>query len=139
VPFVLPRDLFAVPSESDGNPALRPLSLLLASVLLALLAAACGGPSAPQPPAGTRAAAGKELFTGEFGCNTCHPGGHKGVGRNLVGPEFQQRHPTDATVRRQIRNGGGGMPPFGPARMSEQQLRDVIAYIRWMNAQEPAK
>ncbi len=105
-------------------------------VVLAMFVTACGGTPPPEPPVGTQAATGRELFVGEFGCNTCHPGGQKGVGRDLVGPEFRQRHPTDASVREQIRNGGGQMPAYGEERMSEQQLQDVIAYIRWLNEQQ---
>jgi len=45
---------------------------------------------------------------------------------------FEAKHPTDETIRRQIRTGGGGMPAFPPDRLTEQEMEDVIAYVRWL-------
>ena len=100
-----------------------------------LLTTACGARSTPELPAGTREAHGRSLFVGTFGCNTCHPGGGQGVGKSLVGEHFTQRYPTDEALAERIRRGGGQMPPYPPERMSEQELQDVMAYIRWLNEQ----
>lgn len=116
---------------------MRFLPIMVAS--LALLGAACGGP-APEPEAAApgRAAAGQELFSGRMNCTSCHgSGGRGGVGPALAGREFEARHPTDETIARQIREGGGGMPAYSPERMSERELRDVVAYIRWLNERNP--
>ena len=55
--------------------------------------------------------------------------------RNLTDPEFQAQR-TDEDLRLVLRNGKGAMPPFG-VLLSEEQVRDVIAYIRTL--QPPTK
>ncbi len=107
----------------------KALQILLAT---SVLIAACGVTAAPEPVSNERAAAGRALFTGQPGCNRCHPGGERGLGPALHGAAFEAKHPTDETIRRQIRIGGGGMPAFSADRLSEQELEDVIAYIRWL-------
>jgi mono/diheme cytochrome c family protein len=103
--------------------------LLLAS---ALFISACGVKAAPEPVTNEQASAGRAVFVEKSGCNRCHPGGERGLGPRLHGAEFEAKHPTDETIRRQIRTGGGGMPAFTPDRLTEQQVEDVIAYIRWL-------
>jgi mono/diheme cytochrome c family protein len=114
---------------------LKVFLLLLAS---ALWLAACGVKPAPEPVTNERASAGRAVFVGEAGCNRCHPGGERGLAPRLHGAEFEAKHPTDETIRRQIRTGGGGMPAFTPDRLTEQQLEDVIAYVRWLG-ERPTK
>jgi cytochrome c1 len=29
------------------------------------------------------------------------------------------------------------MPAYSPERMSERELRDIVAYIRWLNERDP--
>ena len=111
------------------------LTILLAC-LCALLFVACGGNEPVPPPEGIPAHEGYQLFTGRFNCDSCHPGGQKGVGPALVGETFRQHHPMDATIIRQVRNGGGGMPDFPPDVMTDEQLQDIVAYLRWLNEQD---
>ncbi len=110
--------------------------LLLILCVVGLGSVACGAKSPPSPPAGTEAAEGAKLFTGRFNCNSCHPGAHKGVGPALVGQQFRRDRPTDASIVEQVRNGGGGMPSFPPEVMSDEELHAIVAYLRWLNAQD---
>lgn len=133
--YVLPCSIFRKYPRKCSVSFLSTRILLL--VLLTLLLSGCGGSTAPEPPATSQAATGQELFNRQFGCNSCHPGGRRSTGPALVGAEFQARHPTNDTIQRQVRNGGGGMPAYGPERMSDLELQAVIAYIRWLNTHPP--
>lgn len=71
-------------------------------------------------------------------CSACH--GADGTGRlppgvqmvapprDLTDPEFQAQR-TDEELLFVLRNGKGAMPPFG-VLLGEDQVRDVIAYVR---------
>lgn len=118
---------------------MKPRILLATLSFAALTLVACGGEAPVATPGTAAAAEGKRLFEGRFNCQQCHPNGNRGVGRALVGEEFQQRHPTDETVVRQVRSGGKGMPAFPPSVMTNDQLAEVVAYVRWLNEQEAAQ
>jgi mono/diheme cytochrome c family protein len=107
---------------------------------LGLVAAGCGGDdgdsgsATPPPPAPTEttgggtgdAANGEQIFA-SAGCGGCHTfskaGSNGGVGPNLddLAPSF------DAVVE-QLTNGGGSMPSFKD-ELSEQEIRDVAAFV----------
>jgi cbb3-type cytochrome c oxidase subunit III len=73
----------------------------------------------------TQAAAGKEVFTSNCaGCHTLADAGTNGT----QGPNLDELKPPEATVVRQVTNGGGGMPAFGD-RLSEEQIQAVAAYV----------
>jgi mono/diheme cytochrome c family protein len=55
--------------------------------------------------------------------------------RDLTDPVLQARLGDDA-LRETIRYGKGRMPPFGAA-LSEQEVSDVIAYVRTLNRGAP--
>lgn len=58
-------------------------------------------------------------------CHKCHPNGRAGLGPALVDkplPSFM--------MRLQTRKGLGKMPAFGPERISDRQLDDLLAYIK---------
>ena len=80
---------------------------------------ATGG--APPGKAG-EAAAGAEVFAAN--CSGCH--GLEGTGGN-GGPTLAGMDDA-ARVRRQVRQGGGGMPAFGGS-LRGQQIADVTAYV----------
>lgn len=72
------------------------------------------------------AAAGEQVFAsgGCGGCHTLSEAGASGTrAPNLDGANLE----FDAVVT-QVQNGGGGMPPFA-ASLSEQQIRDVAAFV----------
>ncbi len=100
----------------------------------ALLLAGCTSSRQQSPLAGGDAAQGRQLFTSA--CAVCH---YTNTPARKVGPGLQglfalQTLPNgepvnDATVANWIRNGGGQMPPF-KAALDEQQLRDLLAYLK---------
>ena len=77
-------------------------------------------------PTGASASAGAKVF-GSAGCGSCHTlaAAHAS---GQVGPNLDQLRPDFAIVRDKVTNGGGGMPPFA-GQLSEQQIRDVAAFV----------
>jgi mono/diheme cytochrome c family protein len=72
------------------------------------------------------AEAGAQVFQ-ESGCGSCHTLEAAGSSGS-VGPDLDELQPSfDQTVE-QVTNGGGSMPAFGDT-LSEQQIRDVAAYV----------
>jgi mono/diheme cytochrome c family protein len=71
------------------------------------------------------AAAGKTVFSDN--CAGCH--GVSGTGGN-GGPDLTAIPSAKdaATVQKQVENGGGGMPAF-KGTLTEQQIKDVTAYV----------
>ena len=61
-------------------------------------------------------------------CNTCHPGGCAGAGPSLE--EINNRFPTDAQLAKFIRTGSGQMPPQPPSVLTDQELANLISYLR---------
>ena len=84
-------------------------------------------PAASSPiPANADAAAGAKVFA-SAGCGSCHTlSAAKASGQ--VGPNLDEAKPGYDTVLAKVTNGGGGMPSFG-GQLSEQQIRDVAAYV----------
>ena len=126
---------------------------LLAALLLALGAVAlagCGGgddEAAEEPPAATtdegttteeettteadggtegNAEAGAQLFA-DNGCGNCHTLAAAGS-TGTTGPNLDEIQPSFEAAVEQITNGGGGMPAFGES-LSDQQIRDLAAYV----------
>ncbi len=99
-------------------------------------------PPTPAPVLSYEARLGREVF--RHYCQTCH--GESGAGdgfnafnldpkpRDLSDPAFQTKK-TDADLADTVRRGGSGvglsalMPPWGRT-LSEDQIRDVILYVR---------
>lgn len=65
-------------------------------------------------------------------CSRCHGQGGKGtdLGPALNSAEFAAKHPADATIVKMIREGKGDMDPFDSSKLSDQELLDIIAYVR---------
>ncbi|HZB85958.1 MAG TPA: c-type cytochrome [Gaiellaceae bacterium] len=125
---------------------------LLAALLLALGAVAlagCGGDdeAAEEPPAATTdegttteeettteadggtegdAEAGAQLFA-DNGCGNCHTLEAAGT-TGTTGPNLDEVQPSFDAAVEQITNGGGVMPAFGES-LSDQQIRDLAAYV----------
>ena len=99
-----------------------------------LTAAACGAAATPpEPTTFTPASApsstlapeahGTQLFS-EKGCAACH-------GQNAEGSAIAPALPghTAEQVRRQVRNPIGAMPRFGPEKISDQELDELVEFI----------
>ena len=69
---------------------------------------------------------GKPVFA-SAGCGGCHV--FEAAGSNgTVGPNLDESDVDYAGAVEQIRNGGGGMPPFKD-QLSEKQIKDVAAFV----------
>jgi cytochrome c553 len=93
-----------------------------APILLAflLLAAGCGG-------SGSKASSpGAKVFA-SAGCATCHTLSAANS-KGQVGPNLDELKPDQATVERQVRNGGNGMPPFKD-KLTANQIQQVAEFV----------
>lgn len=72
------------------------------------------------------AANGKEVFA-SAGCGGCHTLSAAGS-TGSVGPNLDDASPSFDKVVSQVTNGGGAMPAFKDD-LSEQQIRDVAAFV----------
>ena len=115
------------------------LALLLVAGSLALFAVGCGGDEdsdTAEPPAATTtengggetgdATNGEQVYVaaGCGGCHTFEAAGSTGS----VGPNLDDASPSFDLVVTQVTNGGGAMPAFGD-ELSEQEIRDVAAFV----------
>ena len=77
-------------------------------------------------PANASVTAGAKVFA-SAGCGSCHTlAAAQASGQ--VGPNLDEARPGYEAVRAKVENGGGGMPSFG-GQLSDQQIRDVAAYV----------
>jgi mono/diheme cytochrome c family protein len=72
------------------------------------------------------AAAGKEVFTAQ-GCGGCHTLAAAGSTGN-IGPNLDEAMPEFELVVDRVTNGQGVMPSFKDS-LSEQQIKDVAAFV----------
>jgi mono/diheme cytochrome c family protein len=72
------------------------------------------------------AAAGEQVFAsaGCGGCHTLEEAGSSGT----VGPSLDQTQLSVQQIAQQVEQGGGGMPSFGD-QLSDEQIRDVSAFV----------
>jgi len=87
-----------------------------------------------QPQAGGSAGGGGEIdakgiFTAN--CAPCHTLTKAGT-NGMVGPVLDHLALPPPAVQRQIRNGGGGMPPFG-SRLSDDEIEALVQYLTGSN------
>jgi cytochrome c6 len=69
---------------------------------------------------------GKAVFA-SAGCGSCHTFSEANSS-GTVGPNLDDLAPSFDTVVRQVTNGGGPMPAFKD-QLSEQEIRDVAAFV----------
>ena len=109
--------------------------LCTALVALALVLTACGGgggssSSSSSAPSSSSSAGGsgqgKQVFASS-GCNNCHTLKDAGS-TGTVGPNLDDLQPDEATVKRQVENGGGPMPSF-KGKLSDAQITAVSQYV----------
>jgi mono/diheme cytochrome c family protein len=115
------------------------LALTLLVCALGLAVAGCGGDddgagTEEPPPATTQttggetgdAASGEQVFA-SAGCGGCHTFSAAGSS-GAVGPNLDDLGPSFDAVVAQVTNGGGAMPSFRD-ELSEQEIRDVAAFV----------
>ena len=68
---------------------------------------------------------GKAIFTST--CASCHTLKAAGASGE-VGPNLDELMPDDATVEKQVTNGGGGMPAFG-GTLTPEEIEEVAAFV----------
>ncbi|MBI2864997.1 MAG: cytochrome c [Chloroflexi bacterium] len=73
-------------------------------------------------------AAGRAVV--EKNCSACHPGGRKGIGPDLGAADFKTRYPQDSDIEKVVRSGRNVMPAWSTAKVSDDELKAVIAFIR---------
>jgi mono/diheme cytochrome c family protein len=91
-------------------------------------------------PAGAAdAKRGKQLYIAT--CWGCHPHGGNILSpkKPLVGPEFEKKFPQDSMIFDLVRKGvpKSVMSPFPKERLNDDQLNDIIAYLRTLNSKTP--
>ena len=123
---------------------LRKLALFGCLTAVAVAVSACGGssgssssssetePATSTPPTATTAsggtaslAAGKKVFVAN--CGSCHTLANADAG-GQVGPNLDDLKPSEAAVKSQVENGGGGMPAFG-SQLSAAEITAVAKYV----------
>ena len=94
--------------------------LVLATLTLALLLAACGGGESASTD-------GAELY--QQSCAACHgASGLGGSGGPAIGPGSNATTLTDPELAAVIRNGQGTMPGF--PNLSDTQVDAIVAFVR---------
>jgi mono/diheme cytochrome c family protein len=103
--------------------------LFLLSTLGALTLAGCAessaAPSTPSAAVEPGLSRGKAVY--QRYCNVCHPGGGRGSGPSL---QTLAGIWSDQEIARLVREGKNRMPPFSDKVISNDELTDLIAYIR---------
>jgi mono/diheme cytochrome c family protein len=122
-PMPPPEELFPSGQYSDEerDAAMDAIATYVASVAANQQAIAQAG----QQAGNASASDPKALFTSNCaGCHTFAAAGTNGK----VGPNLDQISPTEARIAEQIRNGGGGMPPFG-GQLTDEQIQALAKYV----------
>jgi cytochrome c6 len=104
---------------------------LTATLMLAAALAACGpAPSSTDLPLSGDPVAGKTVFTelAQPSCGSCHRLEDAGT-TGRVGPDLDLRQPAFEQVVSAVTEGINQMPPYR-SKLTEQQIRDVAAYVR---------
>lgn len=88
---------------------------------------ATGSGAGPTAQTAAENAAGGAIQNGKVVynkfCNGCHPNGKAGVGPAITGV-------SEGSIKTTIRQGKGGMPGFGEGQISEEQLAELLAYVK---------
>jgi cbb3-type cytochrome c oxidase subunit III len=122
-PMPQPEELFPYDeyTESEREAAMEAIASYVASV--------AGNPKAiaqaAQQGGNTSAGDPKALFTSNCaGCHTFAAAGTNGT----VGPNLDQISATADQIAEQIRNGGGGMPPF-QGQLTDEQIQALAKFV----------
>ena len=83
---------------------------------------------------------GKMLFV-KATCWGCHPRGDNSMNgdKPLKGPRFSKKYQSDEVLMATIRRGSisRGMPPFPPEKLSDQDLKQIVVFVRSLSCSVP--
>ncbi len=105
----------------------RLLMVLAASLIVTLAVVACGSSTPATKPGAAigDVAKGKTLYNSK-GCVACHgPNAEGGVGPKTAGTALSFED-----FKKQVRTPRDTMLPFTPAQVSDDELRDIYAYLK---------
>lgn len=109
----------------------RKIAALLSAVLAASLVGTALVQAQSAAPATDNRFDVEQLFAGT--CGFCHSDGGRSAGR---GPQLMNSPHDDDFIRNRIKNGkSGAMPAFGAA-FSDDQIDQIIKYIRALKPRE---
>ena len=122
-PMPEPEQLFPSPeySEAERQEAMEAVATYVASVAANEQAIA----QAREQRGAQGASDPRALFTGN--CASCHTLSDAGS-RGTVGPNLDRTTMDVDGIERQIREGGGGMPPF-EGTLSDEQIQALTKYV----------
>jgi mono/diheme cytochrome c family protein len=72
------------------------------------------------------AAAGEDVWDSK-GCSACHMMEAAGA-TGTIGPNLDEKKPSEALIADRVVNGKGQMPPF-KSSLTDQQIADLVAYL----------
>ena len=112
--------------KAHGEAPIPAVSETVGTETSAAATTAGGGQATGGGEAAGSAAAGKQVFAtaGCSGCHTLKAAGASGT----VGPNLDEAKPSRALVVDRVTHGKGAMPSFKD-QLSEQQIRDVAAFV----------
>jgi cbb3-type cytochrome c oxidase subunit III len=126
--YEIVRDQIQYPTHGSGMPAdlvggsdMNDVADFVATCAGTADAAGCSN----APAQGAQSNDGKTIFS--TNCASCHTLKDAGATGN-VGPNLDQLKPSEATVKHQVINGGGGMPAF-KGQLTDQQINAVAKYV----------
>ncbi len=103
---------------------------LVVTLLLGFAVSNCSAPSR-IPAATVVSMPSEELREGRLlfsdYCSACHPGGRAGLGPSIINKPLPK-----ALIRLQIRSGLGVMPAFKEHVLTDEQVRRIAGYVKWM-------
>lgn len=67
-------------------------------------------------------------------CNTCHPSGRLGMGPSLK--NLAKNFPEDAALKSFLRKGKGMMPAQRPDILNDQELDNLVVYLRELKVED---
>ena len=116
---------------------LTTLVAFIAAAGAALLAPGCGPQRRDEPftqrldPNDPRIAIGQRVFSQQ--CYQCHPGGAAGLG-----PGMNDKPLPVFLMKTQVRKGLGAMPAFSKQEISDEELEDVIRFLKALRSLKAA-
>lgn len=111
---------------------------LCALLLLSLLLCYCGTARRGEPVFAPVTLATEEAVQGQVVfdtyCHKCHPGGEAGLG-----PAINNKPLPGFMIKFQVRNGVGVMPAFKEEVISDEELNNIVAYLKTLRKAKEAE